>query len=105
MIFATDLHNPQGTVALAHGIWLTVEGRNERGCVSQLSSDGRSHRETEDKFPTNLAFALPSENRIHVTEYEHGQMESLNVDCDGLALRDGSVRNITEEMHEPIPCG
>jgi gluconolactonase len=39
--------------------------------------------------PTNVAFALPREHRIHVTEYEHGQMETFSVNCDGLRLWDG----------------
>jgi gluconolactonase len=39
--------------------------------------------------PTNVAFALPREHRIHVTEYEHGQMETYSVNCDGLRLWDG----------------
>ncbi len=45
MIFANNLQNPEGPVALPDGTWLIVEGGAERGCVSQLSADGRLRRE------------------------------------------------------------
>ncbi len=35
-------------------------------------------------LPTNVAFALPGEHRIYVTEYEHAQVEIFPVECDGL---------------------
>jgi len=40
--FATDLKLPEGPVALPDGSFLVVEGG--RGCVSQISPDGRSKR-------------------------------------------------------------
>jgi gluconolactonase len=40
-------------------------------------------------LPTNVAFALPGEHRIYVTEYEHAQVEIFPVECDGLPLWDG----------------
>ncbi len=39
---------------------------------------------TDGNLPTNVAFALPGRKRIHVTEYEFGQMEAFDVPCDGL---------------------
>jgi gluconolactonase len=47
---------------------------------------------TQGMLPTNVAFALPNEHRIHVTEYEHGQIETLPVDCNGLFLWDGRTK-------------
>lgn len=44
MIFAGDLLNPEGPVAMPDGSWLFVEGAAERGCVTQVSADGRSRR-------------------------------------------------------------
>jgi len=44
---------------------------------------------TSGKLPTNVAFALPGEKRLHITEYEFGQMETVEVAADGLPLWDG----------------
>jgi gluconolactonase len=41
---------------------------------------------TEGNLPTNVAFALPGRKRIHVTEYEFGQVEAFDVPTDGLPL-------------------
>ncbi len=41
---------------------------------------------TAGKFPTNVAFSLPGRKRIHVTEYEFGQLEAFDVATDGLPL-------------------
>ncbi len=63
-----------------------------QGDVTVLAPDGRVARRlpTSGNLPTNVAFALPGQHRIHVTEYEYGQIESFSVDCDGLPLRDGT---------------
>jgi|HubBroStandDraft_6_1064221.scaffolds.fasta_scaffold1123959_2 hypothetical protein len=45
MIFANDLQNPEGPLALPDGTWVIVEGSAGRGCVSYLSADGRTRRE------------------------------------------------------------
>lgn len=42
--------------------------------------------ETAGKLPTNVAFCLPRQRRIHVTEYELGQLEAFDVGVDGLPL-------------------
>jgi gluconolactonase len=47
---------------------------------------------TIGNLPTNVAFALPGRKRIHVTEYELGQMEAFDVPCDGLPLWAGPAR-------------
>lgn len=64
-----------------------------QGDVSVLGRDGRVARRipTDDKMPTNLAFAVAGEPRIHVTEYQHGQMEIFPVEVGGLPLFDGTV--------------
>jgi gluconolactonase len=59
---------------------LTVLGRTG-DVVKRIPTDGM--------LPTNIAFALPGQRRIHVTEYQHGQMETFSVDCDGLPLWNG----------------
>jgi len=78
-----------------------------KGDITVLGLDGQVVRRhpTNDMLPTNLAFALPGKHRIHITEYEHGQMESLAVDCDGLPLWDGRKREMTREAHESTARG
>jgi len=73
-----------------------------QGDVTVLGRDGQVARrlETSGNLPTNVAFALPGQQRIHVTEYEHGQIEWFSVDCDGLPLWDGR-RESGKEAHEP----
>jgi len=44
---------------------------------------------TAGKLPTNVAFALEGRKRIHVTEYEFGQLEAFDVTADGLPLWSG----------------
>jgi gluconolactonase len=62
-----------------------------QGDVTVLDLDGEVVRRipTSGNLPTNVAFALPHQHQIHVTEYEHGQMEIFSLDCDGLRLWDG----------------
>ena len=42
-VFATGLFFPEGPVVLPDGTWLVVEG-GERGCVTQISADGKTRR-------------------------------------------------------------
>jgi gluconolactonase len=44
---------------------------------------------TAGMLPTNVAFAPPGSRRIHVTEYQHGAMETFAVPTDGLPLWTG----------------
>jgi gluconolactonase len=62
-----------------------------QGDVTVLGLDGQVVRRipTSGILPTNIAFALPHHHQIHVTEYEHGRMETYPVDCDGRRLWDG----------------
>jgi gluconolactonase len=45
---------------------------------------------TAGLLPTNVAFALPGQHRIHVTEFQQGQLEVFPVNRDGLRLWDGT---------------
>jgi gluconolactonase len=74
-----------------------------QGDVTVLGRDGKVVRRlpTLGSLPTNVAFALPGNHRIHVTEYENGQMETFAVDADGLPLWDGRRREVRKEVHEP----
>ncbi len=63
---------------------VTVLGRNGE-VVQRIPTLGQ--------LPTNVAFALPGEHRILVTEYQHGQLEAFPVDGDGLPLWDGRKSN------------
>jgi gluconolactonase len=62
-----------------------------QGDVTVLGLDGKVVKRiaTQGMLPTNLAFALPGRRCIHVTEYEHAQVEIFAADCDGLRLWDG----------------
>jgi gluconolactonase len=96
---------PDGMAFDAKGLlYAAVFGQ---GDITVLGLDGQVVRRlpTNDMLPTNLAFTLPGEHRIHITEYEHGQMESLEVDCDGLPLWDGRKREMTREAHESTARG
>lgn len=100
-----DWVGPDGMAFDENGLlYVAVFGQ---GDVTVLGLNGQLVRRfpTDDKLPTNLAFALPGEHRIHVTEYQHGRMETIDVDCDGLALWDGRKRetraDLREESHEP----
>jgi gluconolactonase len=62
-----------------------------QGDVTVLGTKGEvlERIPTAGKLPTNVAFALPGSKRIHVTEYEFGQLETFNVATDGLPLWTG----------------
>jgi gluconolactonase len=62
-----------------------------QGDITVLGKKGEvvERIQTAGKLPTNVAFALPGRKRIHVTEYEFGQMEAFDVPTDGLPLWTG----------------
>jgi gluconolactonase len=70
-------------------LYCTVYGQ---GDVTVLDTQGnvRQRIPTLGKFPTNLAFGLPGEKRIFVTEVENGHIEIHPTDTDGLPLYNGS---------------
>ena len=53
---------------------------------------------THGLLPTNVAFALPGEHRIHVTEFQHGQVEVFPVSRNGLPLWNGNKQNMTAKQ-------
>ena len=59
-----------------------------RGRVNVMDSDGLSCRaiSTRGQKPTNVAFGLPGDKRIYVTENEFGALEVFDVGVDGLPL-------------------
>jgi gluconolactonase len=63
-----------------------------QGDVTVLGLNGEvvDRIRTHGLLPTNVAFALPRERRIHVTEFQHGQVEVFPVSRDGLRLWDGT---------------
>jgi gluconolactonase len=65
-----------------------------QGDVTILNLDGDVLQRiaTQGMLPTNVAFALPNEHRIYVTEYEYGQIETFPVNCNGLFLWDGRTK-------------
>jgi len=63
-----------------------------QGDVTVLGADGNVLRriKTDGVFPTNLAFGLPGDRRIYVTEDEKGTLEVFDIGCDGLPLYYGA---------------
>ncbi|HKW98587.1 MAG TPA: SMP-30/gluconolactonase/LRE family protein [Bryobacteraceae bacterium] len=80
---------PDGMAFSADGrLFVAVFGQKD---VTVLSPRGEvvERIPTAGKLPTNVAFALPGRKRIHVTEYEFGQLEAFDVAADGLPLWTG----------------
>ena len=70
-----------------------------QGDVTVLGLNGEvvERISTHGLLPTNVAFALPGQHRIHVTEFQYGQVEAFAVNRDGLRLWDG-----TKGKHERL---
>ena len=80
---------PDGMAFSADGrLFVAVFGQQD---VTVLGKTGAvvERIPTAGKLPTNVAFALPGRKRIHVTEYELGQLEAFDVTSDGLPLWTG----------------
>ena len=80
---------PDGMAFSTDGrLYVAVFGQ---GDVTVLGTKGEvvERIATVGELPTNVAFALPGRNRIHVTEYEFGQLEVFDVAIDGLPLLTG----------------
>jgi gluconolactonase len=63
-----------------------------QGDVTVLGLNGEvvERISTHGLLPTNVAFALPGQHRIYVTEFQYGQVEVFPVSADGLRLWDGA---------------
>ncbi|MGO8813954.1 MAG: SMP-30/gluconolactonase/LRE family protein [Terriglobia bacterium] len=91
MTFASGLSFPEGPVALADRSWLCVEGGPERGCVTQISSDGKTKRIVAKTGRPN-GLAVDTEGYIWVAESKTPSLLRLTLDgktevvataCDG----------------------
>lgn len=83
---------PDGMAFDEHGmLYVAVFGQ---GDVTVLGTNGEvvERISTQGQLPTNVAFAVPGKQQIHVTEFEYGQMEVFPMSCDGLPLWDGVRR-------------
>jgi gluconolactonase len=77
---------PDGMAFSTDGrLYVAVFGQHD---ITVLGKNGEvvERIETAGNLPTNVAFALPGNKRIGVTEYEHGQLEMYDVPTDGLPL-------------------
>jgi gluconolactonase len=91
LIFAVDLGDPEGPVALPDGTWLVVEGAAKRGCVTHVSADGKTKRVIRKTgLPNGLA--VDRKGVIWVAESKEpslirltmdGKAEIVATDCDG----------------------
>jgi gluconolactonase len=80
---------PDGMAFSADGrLYVAVFGQRD---VTVLGTTGEvvERIPTAGKLPTNVAFSLQGHNRIHVTEYEFGQIEAFEVSTGGLPLWTG----------------
>jgi hypothetical protein len=109
MIFAKDLSAPESPVSPG---WQLARDRRgaARGCISHISADGHAKHmvartgrpcglavvsvavavmkriSTAGMPPTNGAFAFPVSRGFHVTDHEHGAMETSDVPSHALPL-------------------
>jgi gluconolactonase len=65
-----------------------------QGDVAVLGTKGEvvDRISTQGQLPTNVAFALPGQHQLHLTEFQYGQMEVFPVSSDGFRLWDGVKR-------------
>jgi gluconolactonase len=80
MVFAGDLLDPEGPVAMPDGSWLFVEGASGRGCVTSVSQDGQSRRIVAKTGRPN-GLAVDAEQGIWVAESKIPSL--LRVTLDG----------------------
>lgn len=88
MIFVGDLQDPEGPVAMPDGSWLFVEGAANRGCVTQVSADGRSRRMVKRTGRPN-GLALDSENGVWVAESKVPSLLRLTLDGNSEVIATG----------------
>ena len=80
------LRGPDGMAFGADGkLYVAVFGQ---GDVTVLGTGGRvvERLPTQGSLPPNVAFGLPGQRKLYVTEYERGQIEMFPVETDGLPL-------------------
>jgi sugar lactone lactonase YvrE len=80
---------PDGMAISVDGrLFVAVFGQKD---VTVLGAKGKVVEQipTAGRLLTNIAFALPGRKRIHLTEYECGQVQAFDVTADGLPLWTG----------------
>jgi gluconolactonase len=80
------LRGPDGMAFGTDGkLYVAVYGQ---GDVTVLGTEGKvvERLRTQGGLPTNVAFGLPGQKRLYVTEYQFGQLEVFPVETDGLTL-------------------
>ncbi|MCI0423893.1 MAG: SMP-30/gluconolactonase/LRE family protein [Acidobacteria bacterium] len=80
------LKGPDGMAFDQHGkLYVAVYGQ---GDVTVLDKEGTVIKRiaTTGRLTTNVAFGLPGQKKIYVTEYEQGVMEVFEVEANGLQL-------------------
>jgi len=91
MIFASDLSVPEGPVLLPDESWLVVEMGPDRGCVTHISPDGRTHHVIAKTGRPN-GLAVDKDGIIWVTESQvpslirltmAGEFEVFMAECNG----------------------
>ena len=91
MIFATDLNAPEGPVLLPDKSWLVVEMGADRGCVTQITPDGKDKRIVAKTGRPN-GLAVDKEGYIWVAESNdpsllkmtlEGEVEIFLKECEG----------------------
>lgn len=91
MVFVSDLQDPEGPVAQPDGSWLFVEGGAERGCVTQVSPDGRIRRVIRKTGRPN-GLTVDAQGAIWVAESKHpsllrftmdGECKVIATECNG----------------------
>ncbi len=94
MVFADGLSAPEGPVALPDGAWLIVEGGANRGCVTHISTDGRTKTVIKKTGRPN-GLAVDSDGVIWIAESKtpslvrltmSGHAEVVATGCDGEAF-------------------
>jgi gluconolactonase len=83
---------PDGMAFDANGLlYVAVFGQ---GDVTVLGTTGEvvNRISTQGRLPTNVAFALPGQHRLHVTDFQYGQMEVFPMTTDGFPLWNGVKR-------------
>jgi len=80
------LRGPDGMAFGSDGkLYVAVYGQ---GDITVLGTDGKvvQRLRTRGGLPTNVAFGLPGQRKLYVTEYQLGQLEVFAVETDGLPL-------------------
>jgi gluconolactonase len=83
---SAGFQGPDGMAFSTDGkLYVAVFGR---GRVTVMGPEGAivEHIATRGRRPTNVAFGLPRDNRIYVTENEFGALEVFDVGVEGLPL-------------------